>query len=289
MSSGLGGFEKPERRRWPRIATPEPRPQAMLIVGRKEMPVSVLDESVGGFAILADRAPGIHAHDIVHLRNGDTIYETRVVYIGRAAMSSDGAASNGFRLGLERMTEARVPPTAAEKTPWLMRLSAPDRVASQRSVLGALIMLGLLVIGASLGIVLLLAAVNGSARHAMGEWIGLREPLPTATPPKPSAPNRTGRQIQEFVEQMPGAAALMAPAISEKLTLTEAQRVQIGELVDKTNAALAEFDRYFANDSRRERAEKRAMLFAESRRQALGVLTPRQRAEWEAIVAADSQ
>ena len=110
MSSKRGEQDKVEKRGAFRCGVQTPRQGGVLQVGGVEIPVQLLDESAGGFAVLADRDPGVEVNDIVGLRTDAGWHEVRVARMSSEPTTAEAgrrtdAARPGTRLGLERLRD----------------------------------------------------------------------------------------------------------------------------------------------------------------------------------------
>jgi len=93
------------------------RQEGELKVGEMRMPVRVLNESAGGFAVLVDGPPGVEAGALVQLRANAAWFEAKVTSITRleppktADEGAEESATGGpaFRVGLCRLGEIASP------------------------------------------------------------------------------------------------------------------------------------------------------------------------------------
>jgi hypothetical protein len=105
--------------------------------------------------------------------------------------------------------------------------------------------------------------------------------------PRNPAPNNGEKALRESVRRLSGTAALLLPTVAAKLQLTDQQRAAIRQIETATAAAVRQLslDAGLQGASRRELAERRDELLAESQRKALELLTDQQRAEWQKLAA----
>ena len=97
---------------------------AALRVGDEWIAVGLLDESAGGFGVLADRPINVSTGDLIQLRLGDERFEVRVMNLTEKPPEG-GEEGPSFRLGLKRVGEALW--AAEEKRPWYERFKRPLR------------------------------------------------------------------------------------------------------------------------------------------------------------------
>ena len=67
------------------------------------------------------------------------------------------------------------------------------------------------------------------------------------------------------------------------LQLTDAQRAKLHELIEATVGALRSVDEKWQKENRQSQARKRSTLLQAARREALQILTPAQRAQWQRL------
>lgn len=303
MASSQAEHRGPERRRSFRFINRQP-PAATLEIGHKRVPALILDESTEGFSVLMEQDLGVQVGDVLRLRTETTIDEVRVANVGREAHG------RRYRIGLQRLRELEVLGSPVPKIPWLVRWFRSDPAVPGQSMVGATLLIGVLVIAAPLLATGLFFALSRAAAEPAADWIvperasgsdgssdpvrrfllgqrdpGAPEPSSRRAPSSTRISHTPGSQLQAIAESLPGAAALLVPEVAERLTLTIAQRQRLRELTEATEAALEQIERTAPDDSRKERARKRNVLFTEARKQALELLTPPQRAAWEALAA----
>ncbi len=111
MSCAQSGPQGAEKRGAFRCRVPGSRRDSVLRVGKKQIPVQVLDESAGGFAVLVNRHPGVGPDDVVRLCTESGWHEVRVVHVCKHEPAISVGSGNGqnqarqFRIGLERLRD----------------------------------------------------------------------------------------------------------------------------------------------------------------------------------------
>ena len=93
------------QRRSFRCGLPAGQQQAVLEAARGRLPVRLLNESVEGAAVFADRNPDVRVDDVVWLSTSFGRFQARVVHVTRIEppASQPSGDNPGFRLGLERL------------------------------------------------------------------------------------------------------------------------------------------------------------------------------------------
>jgi hypothetical protein len=87
----------------------------------------------------------------------------------------------------------------------------------------------------------------------------------------------------DSLSRLPGAAALALPDVVQQLQLTAKQQERIRQLIEATSQAMRNLDQRVPGQQRQQVSAIRARLLDEARREALGLLTSQQRAEWEKL------
>lgn len=294
-----------DRRRGARFISADPQFNSTLIVGRREFPARILDESAGGFCISIEKDPRVEVDAIVRLRTAMTCYEVRVASVGR---DEENSPESVWRLGLQCLRELEVTLLPSDKTPWRIMT---QHLMPGGSMLGAILFIVILLVAAPLTAVGVMYGLDEGSLEQFTQWTGFTGSqvrgknasdtswrfLPFAASPREAtehaakAPSTSSSDplrlpnaasIRTILDHTPGAEALLLPEVATHLALSASQQQQLGKLVDATNQALAQSSQY-TQDSRHQRARKRELLFREARKQALQVLTAEQHARWEAL------
>jgi len=118
------GAEKREAFRCPVSAAGQ---EAVFQVGDAEIPVQLLDESAGGFALWADRDPGVEVDEVARLHTESGSHEVRVAHVQSEQQTSEMGQGTegdppGFRLGLERLRELEARGIMLPRMSWLDRV-----------------------------------------------------------------------------------------------------------------------------------------------------------------------
>jgi len=295
-----------DRRRGARFIKADPQINSTLIVGRRQFPARILDESAGGFCILIEADPRVEVDAIVRLRTPMTCYEVRVASVGRG---KENSPESGWRLGLQCLRELEITLLPSDRTPWQ---AMAQHIMPGSSMFGAIVFIGIMIVAAPLTAVGVMYGLDEESLEQFTHWMRFARPqervknisdiswrfLPFAGSPreavghaahtaKTSSSDTQGlpnaASVRTMLAHTPGAEALLLPEVVAHLALSPSQQQQLRKLVDATNQALAQFDQYTQGDSRHQRSRKRELLFHEARKQALQVLTAEQHARWEAL------
>jgi hypothetical protein len=115
------------QRRSFRSRIPPGQHEALLEVGRRCFAVRLLNESVEGAAVCADRDVAVKPDNVVRVWTTFGRFEARVVHVTR--LGPFGTVECGencrFRLGLEWLRELSTPPTVQAFAPATTRSPAP--------------------------------------------------------------------------------------------------------------------------------------------------------------------
>jgi len=312
-----------EKRKAFRFSLWKPQQQGVLKVKERELPVRMLDGSAGGFSVVTDRDPGMAVDDLLELRTPSGRFEVRVVHVRKevpkATNGRTGHAPGAlkFRVGLERLRDLTPSDEEPVRIGWLERLSPRGYVSSSiplgvMAVVFVLAMVGLPTIG-----VMLLWRWQGQLDKHFAWWGGrqaatsqpdspggrkqpdhaaedpqTRKPAGTARPASNagqpggatySASSHRGQSWATTIQRLPGATALLLDEVVEELRLTGSQYEEIRKIVESTEDALRLVGERWSRDTRQQQSQKRSILLNQARRRALQVLTPEQRAQWEAL------
>lgn len=91
------------------------------------------------------------------------------------------------------------------------------------------------------------------------------------------------KKWHETARRLPGASAFTMPEVVQELQLTADQQKQIHQLIEATSQAIQALDRQLKGQQRQQISARRAELFGQARREALGILTVEQRAQWQKL------
>ena len=194
MSCQQSGPQGSEKRSAFRCRVPASERESVLRVGRKRIPVRVLDESAGGFAVLVGRRPGVAADDVVRLWTDSGWHEARVVHVCEHEPAiSDGNGGGEretpqFRVGLERLRDLTSWEADRGLRPWFDRLGIG----------------GSLPLGTSTVVVGLVLAVSVTAALAAGAMV-FRQ-MGHSGPTPDNALGQRARNSPQTASRSPGQA-----------------------------------------------------------------------------------
>lgn len=283
MATGFPGkdLDKRRSRRYPAWIA---NGRGELQIGERRLPVRLLDQSAGGYAVLANECPGIRRGDVIQLHVEVESFEMRVTYVGEESSGDPQAHGMSYRIGLERVKEFL--PQERVELPhhgWLAALLRRTRPRYLSSNLGVGLILAAVVACAPLVVLVLF---QHFVHQASGESAAEnRAPEQTLAQPDGVAAKAaaSGREPgwADFI-RLPGASGFLVPSVIRELALTEAQQQQMRRIAAKTEEAfrgsVAEWERM----SRQGRARSQADLLKAARKEAIDALTPEQRLKYEA-------
>jgi hypothetical protein len=284
----------------------------VLRIGKQKVPVWVLDESARGFAIVADRHPGVAADDVARLCTDSGWHEVRVVRVSSyepATADNEASSENAqrrFRVGLERLRDLAPGEANRGFHAWFDRLWIAGLLpAGSGTAAMAVLVVFVLTVGLTMGALVL--------RHS-GRTVGTsRAPLPERAEDSslvlsmfPGQPNNarsqrpneahgagsTGKphvsevmsgRVAATVDALPGASPFALKEVAQELGLSESQREEIRRIIEASDQAIRQLSVRWPNQTRQQHEQKRQILFDEARRRALQLLTNEQRAQWEAL------
>ena len=317
------------RRRCFRIPVRGSRRNAVLEVDRRRVPVQVRDESAEGFAVAASRDPRVQAGDVVRLRTESGWSEVQVVHVDSgqpAGSDGDPQAHKGqpaFRLGLKRLRDLPAPEDQPTKISWTARPRHAALVPSTVPTVVQGVLFTLIVVGIPAVAIGLLWHFRDPLVRQLGRWV---DRFPVPSPPKSSGPpnqdlwpdwnslvrkpaeaaerlasdpgsssepedstGSTKEDLPAVIRRLPGATAFLLDEVVEALELTDSQQNEIRRIFDSTAEAIRKLQQRRPYDTRQERAGKRDLVFQESQRSVLKLLTDKQRAQWDALRADPAQ
>jgi len=299
------GRAVPDQRKSFRIPVSGPAREAVLTVGQTEVPVGLLDESAGGFAVLADQRPDVEPGDIARLTRNSDRFEVRVAHVTEQASDATegGAAEPQFRLGLERLRELDPAEGPAQEAGWLSRLSPQGRLAMGGSftvvgiglgtvIVAALIAAAVLTSGTEHSLVDGFAGVEGSHAISWESPLGASAETASRSSARSSAQTRpaagSGESWSTTIRRLPGATAFLLKEVVEYLALSESQQEQIRQIAETTAERMQRSAEDLQGANRRKRSELRTRLLDKARQQVLDLLTDEQRDRWNALQRGDS-
>jgi len=97
----------------------------------------------------------------------------------------------------------------------------------------------------------------------------------------------TTHRLHDTITRLPGATAFSLPEVARELKLTDDQREKIRQFVNATAEAMRrlDLDARLQGQQRQQITQRRGELLDEYRRRAVTLLTPKQRARWEELIA----
>jgi len=294
--------EARDRRNSFRCPVTESWRQCALVVGKTRLPVWLLDESAGGFAVLADGPPGVTENQRVQLVTDTGWFDVGVIHVRQvdpedaANGAPAGAEGPWFRIGLCRLGEFESAAEDAALFPagFGLHFSLAKWCPSNR---GLMVVVGVLFTLAL--IVLPLALMPTFKRDGdwwlkrLAPWDGARSPTSATSGDAESRPARLSSasqgdlgapwSLRDTARRLPGATPLTLPEVVRTLKLTDAQQEKIRLVIDATTQAMRDLDSPLQGRQRQQLSAIRAQAFEEALKEALKVLDSEQRARWEAL------
>lgn len=274
------------------------QPDCLLTIGSQHLAAVLAEEWDTGLLVLIQGSPLFWVDDIGTFQTSEAEIAVRVSNIVNVETDDDDLDSNipVFRIGLVRLDQPplklRPQVAPAEKTrPKLVSRLPLDRI---RISVSGLIAFSLLV--TPLAIVVAVwryhaqQVVSADAQSA----VAVAPQVSSLTPPNgeesaatflPAAsvvPEPIPEPTPEIL-QLPGVEPFLKLEVAKKLELTPQQMGAFGRMNRTTQEALADLEKYWESDGRLELAQRRNVLLEAARREALQVLTDRQRQTWEAM------
>jgi hypothetical protein len=287
-----------------RCPVAEPRQECAIQFGADLVQGKLLDESAGGFSVLAACVAEPGAGQMAKLQTDSGWFAVRVVHVAEVPPPerSDAAASQEeprpwFRLGLVRLREIPPPQPPVSVLAGSFRIRLQQWCPSGGQLTSVLLLLTVLVVP------LVLTAV---IRH-MGQHVPTRKDSDSATdlraagfavdPPDLLGGSKTSKTLdraahdvektlEEAIRRLAGTTAIVAPEVAQQLQLTEAQIARIGRIGAATEEALRKLGPASGlnGDQQLAVAKRRAELLEKARGEALEVLNEEQRAQWQKLI-----
>jgi hypothetical protein len=268
------------KRKSVRCTVTKARQYSTLIVGERKYPVQLIDESLGGYAVLINGFPGMRVGDVARLQTDWGLFEVRLARIARVESPLDnespkaGEPGSWHRLGLCRMGEALPPPpkTASVFSERSSLYRGPWN-SSGGVLLASGLIIVLLITGFSLGILKIHWNTQNWATNS------------ATTSESPTV--KFNRKMSESIHRTPGASALLLPDVTKELSLSKDQVKGIRRLLDEMSKAMQIIDHEASSKDlqRWQLSEIRDKLHVEARKEALKLLTEEQLEKWRALDA----
>lgn len=259
---------------------------SVLRVRKKKLPVQLLDESAGGFALLADRHPGVEAGDVVRLCTESGWHEVRVVHVRKyepAVAEGEPVGENGgpqFRVGLERVRDLAPREAPGGLRAWLDRLGIGNSLPWFSSTAMAGIVLALSVTAALAAGAVLFSRMGDSSPTRHNPLSRPGEPLSSGVASQSAGESS---RLAATTGQLPGSSPFTLKEMTRELQLSRSQQAEIGRIISLSNEAVRQIPVRWPGQTREQQAEKRRILLDEAHRQALQLLSDEQRDRWEAL------
>jgi hypothetical protein len=292
-----------ENRKSYRCRTSETNDLAELRIGQRRIPVQLRDESAGGFGVTAAERPEVERTDVLQLHVDSTVFNVRLVHLHEERVWERGQERKIYCIGLQRLGEAEEPPTAEPAyrhlaSAALRWLFPSGHVMASPSGF----VLAVVVVGAPLAFAALFYHFCRTSATSLGAPIRAEEsavqPAARSAGEQPAGPGSASRSIPAdtalkassgaadwaTIARLPGAAPLLTSSMIRSLGLSEDQQRRIREIVDETTEAFKQVDAQFQGSSRQEQSRVERILLEAAREKALGLLTPEQRGEFQAVL-----
>jgi hypothetical protein len=257
----------------------------LILTGGRRWPISIVDQSASGFGALTDSRPPLNFGDLVELRTDTFLCETCVVHVTKEESAGSGTEesppSARYRVGLIRVRDVSIKSDEPKRGERHTRLRhfVPD--AAQNPVALFAAVLAVVVAGAIIGVLsstdsaeqrgvnsrnnqLVSSEVPVNKRNSSFESGGTAKS--STVPPRNAQLDSTAVELR----RLPGAVPFVMTGVVHELDLTDVQIERIHRIIDDTNDAIAK------NDQMRR-------LLENARRDAIGVLSDRQRRQWESL------
>lgn len=275
-----------EKRSAFRCPVSQPEQGALLRVGKtQKMRVQLLDESAGGFAVLADRHPGVRDGDVVRLYTESGWHEVRVVHVRKHRPAVAEGESVGererprYRVGFERVRDLAPREGARRLRAWFGWLGIGGSLPLLSSTVVVVVLVLSVTAALAAGAAIFHQIVDSSpARQSSPSQLG--EPISSSAP----SGNADGpSQLEAAIARLPGASPFASKEVARELELSQSQQEEIGRIVDLSGEAVRQIPLRWPDQTREQHDEKRQILLDEARRRILQLLTKEQRDRWEAL------
>jgi len=259
--------------------------RAELQIGQRRIPVQLRDESAGGFAVIAVECPEVKRSDVMQLHLDSRVFNVCLIHLFEDESPAPGRGGRIYRIGLQRLGETMEPPKA--DPPYRSLLSAVFRglfpSARTLSTPSGLV-LAVVVVAAPLVFAAIFYYFYRTTPAApAGGWARTGDANAADRTQAAGAASQTSSGASDWatIARLPGASALLASPVIHELGLTEKQQRRIGEIVDQTAEAFKQLDLQFGGASRQEQSRMERRLLKAAREEALGLLTPEQRRQFQ--------
>ena len=259
-----------ERRRSSRRVSSRGPKEALLKIANTELPCAVTNESANGLAIVVENPPSLWIDDLGQLQTDAGLFKVRVAYIVRLDPDeeTDSEKPSACLFGLERLEMVGEGDIS----------SIPQRPSTKNAGALARSSVAMCIVMVPL---LLTSFLLVRSAWVAAQTISWSDQEASPAIPKESPPS--ANNIHNLVRDMPGAEAFLLPEVIDKLKLSVPQLTKLRQLSEATKQALREFDRDWRSENPWESAQKREMILAAARHEALGVLTEQQRQQWKSL------
>lgn len=269
-----------ENRRSRRLPGGDPSHGELELADHSHWPVTIVDQSAGGFGLLTDELPPTACGDIVKLHTDSQICEARIIHMttNEPSVTIGSPSTSRYRLGLVRLRDIPLNPDGDEHDAQRVRFRLPSCDARLSPIAAFAVLLGIVVVG---GIVISEVVLNTSAQDskvssragANDSTRGLSDQASTQAKNAPTAPSHRNAEMdsERFdLKHLPGALPFVMNSVVRELALSDTQLEQIRHIIDDTDQAIA------TNEQSR-------LLMDNARKEALRVLTDPQRRRWAAL------
>ena len=308
-----------EQRKSYRCAVPSLRQEGELRFGEFRLPVRLLDQSAGGFAVISWQPPGVEIDSEGLLRAGDDWHEIRLINVTQMEPpeSEEDLAPDDqgecFRLGLCRLGDAFDPDKKEASWSWsMLRDHLNNIMPSHSSTVGFGVLFVTAVVVLPVVAILLMQNWNG---NRVGDEVGLaksiaatakqgnKEPdweklssgaqskaTPILTSGEDAAPlgglSNYTEELTHIMSRNPGASVFLIPQVVRKLQITEEQKRQLQQIVATTSEVIIGMEDRLNGTIGPEQYQK---LHDMARNNALQFLTDEQRSEWKILSGENPQ
>ena len=264
----------------------------LVLVDRSRWPISIVDQSAGGFGLLTDGLPPIACGDIVQLRTEFLLCDARIVHMADNERAGGGSkeapTALQYRLGLIRLRDITVNSDEDELNEKRVRWHLPLFDYAQSPLAIFAVVFGIVVIAA---LVVGVLSSTDSGQHpranshsdpsvSTGGSVQQRDSISDAKGPSSGSATQSRRNTQMDsdpydLKHLPGALPFVMTRVVRELNLGDVQLEKIRRIIDDTNQAIV-------------KSEESRLLLESARKEAVGVLNEQQRRRWATLSGADT-